>query len=49
MPVIAPVIEFKLRPVGRFGVTEKVIELPAVIVGTIGVMADFSGNENGVA
>jgi hypothetical protein len=49
VPVISPVIVFKLRPVGRFGVTEKVIELPAVIVGATGVIADFSGNEKGVA
>ena len=49
MPVIIPVDVFKFSPVGRLGLTEKVIPVPAEIVGTIGVIADFSGNEKGVA
>ncbi len=42
MPVIAPVAVLKFKPVGRLGLMEKVIPVPSVMVGIMGVMSDFS-------
>jgi hypothetical protein len=38
VPVIFPLVGFKLNPAGKLGITENVVGTPAPIVGTIDVL-----------